>query len=196
MPRRWNNWGVSELPEALRRELQKGGYYPELVARVLSHSLGGQEVIAYLVHPDTSFDSAVIYRHLTAAVLTPTRLIGVHVDDDPSTGRPHALATTEAVALRRIQSVVLSYGVADPAGAATVDELTMGVHWGTASRIDLEPMGCPDPDCEADHGYAGVLTADDLVLRVSAAADGAGRLAQAIEFASALSAAVARSESV
>lgn len=186
--------GVSELPPGLWRDLQRGGYYPELVARVLSHALGGQEVTAYLVHPDTAFDSSQIYRHLTAAVLTPTRLIGVHVDDDPSTGRPHALATTESVALRRIHSVVLSYGVADPATSPKVDEVTIGIHWGSAARIDLEPMGCPDPECDADHGYAGVMTADDLAVRVSAAGDGAGRLEQAVEFASALSAAVARSE--
>lgn len=185
---------MSDLSPGLRRELQRGGYYPELVARVLAHALGGQEVTDYLVHPDTSFDSSEIYRHLTAAVLTPTRLIGVHVDDDPSTGRPHAIATTEAVALRRIHSVVLSYGVADPAADARVDELTIGIHWGSASRIDLEPAGCADPECEADHGYTGVLTADDLVVRVSAAGDGTGRLDQAVAFATALSAAVARSE--
>ena len=116
------------------------------------------------------------------------------MDDDPSTGRPHAFATTESVSLRRIHSVLLSYGVADPAGDALMDELTIGIHWGSASRIDLEPAGCADPECEADHGYAGVLTPDDLVVRLTAAGDGVRRLEQAQAFAAALSAAVARSD--
>ena len=48
--------------------------------------------------------------------------------------------------------------------------LTIG--WGGVGRIDLEPAGCADPECEADHGYTGVLTSDDFSLRVSAAAEG------------------------
>ena len=51
--------------------------------------------------------------------------------------------------------------------------LTIG--WGGVGRIDLEPAGCADPDCDADHGYTGVLASDDFSLRVSAAADGGRR---------------------
>ena len=36
----------SDLPTALRRDLQRGGYYPDLVARVLALALGDQEVVA------------------------------------------------------------------------------------------------------------------------------------------------------
>jgi hypothetical protein len=43
--------------------------------------------------------------------------------------------------------------------------------WGAVSRIDLEPAACGDPNCEADHGYTGSSTADDLSLRVSEAGD-------------------------
>ena len=53
--------------------------------------------------------------------------------------------------------------------------LTIG--WGGVSRIDLEPAGCSDPECEADHGYTGVLASDDFSLRVSAAADGTDAVA-------------------
>nr|NLD41569.1 phosphodiesterase [Actinomycetales bacterium] len=185
---------VSSLRTSLHRDLQRGGFYPELVSRVLEVAIGGQEVVSYLVHPETSFDSREIYRHLTALVLTPTRLVGVHVDDDPE--RPsRALATTEAVALSRIKSVVLSHGVSDPArsDASVVDELTIAVNWGAVSRVDLEPASCPDPNCEADHGYTGAVTGEDLVIRVSAPADGQVRLDQALAFARALSAGVARS---
>ncbi|WP_343050090.1 DUF5998 family protein [Nocardioides ungokensis] len=49
----------------------------------------------------------------------------------------------------------------------------MTIGWGGVSRVDLEPAGCSDPECEADHGYTGVLASDDFSIRVSAAADGA-----------------------
>ena len=48
--------------------------------------------------------------------------------------------------------------------------LTIG--WGGVCRLDLEPAACADPECDADHGYTGMLAADDFSLRVSAAAEG------------------------
>jgi len=85
---------VSEkLRTALRRDLQRGGYYPDLVERVLEIAIGGQAITSYLVHPETTFDATELRRHLTAVVLTPTRLIGAHIDDEPGPdGRPLAIA--------------------------------------------------------------------------------------------------------
>src|SRR2546422_947456 len=54
-------------------------------------------------------------------------------------------------------------------------------------RIDLEPAVCADPNCEADHGYTGSVAADDISLRISAAADGPAGIQQVLEFAKALS---------
>jgi hypothetical protein len=54
------------------------------------------------------------------------------------------------------------------------------------------PASCSDPECEADHGYTGTSTADDLSVRVSAEGDGAEAVLRALEFARALSAATAR----
>jgi hypothetical protein len=64
----------------------------------------------------------------------------------------------------------------------------MTIGWGGVSRIDLEPAGCNDPDCDADHGYTGVLASDDFSLRVSAAADGTDAVAGLLSFAESLSA--------
>ena len=64
--------------------------------------------------------------------------------------------------------------------------LTIG--WGGVSRVDLEPAGCSDPECEADHGYTGVLASDDFSLRVSAAADGGDAVGGLLSFAESLSA--------
>ena len=56
-----------------------------------------------------------------------------------------------------------------------------------SARVDLEPAGCEDPQCEADHGYTGVLASDDFSLRVSAAADGQDAVARLLSFAEQLS---------
>ena len=176
----------------MRQELDRAGYYPELVARVLDVALAGEGVLAYLVHPETTFDSREVRRHLTALAITRTRLIMAHVDDVAGQDVPAAAATTEAVPLRRITSVALTHGVADPAqnfGGPSTQELTIGVTWGAAQRVDLEPAACGDPECEADHGLTGVLVPEDVVLRVSAHAEGDDALDRAVEFARRLSAA-------
>jgi hypothetical protein len=55
--------------------------------------------------------------------------------------------------------------------------------------VDLEPANCGDPHCEADHGYTGTVTGDDLSLRVSTGADGPDAVRMTLEFAQALAAA-------
>ena len=51
-------------------------------------------------------------------------------------------------------------------------EVVLSIAWNVLSRVELEPAHCADENCEADHGYSGTITADDLALRVSEAADG------------------------
>jgi hypothetical protein len=63
--------------------------------------------------------------------------------------------------------------------------LTIG--WNVLSHVELEPAHCGDENCEADHGYSGTITADDLSLRVSEAADGEDAVRQVLAFAGALS---------
>lgn len=96
--------------------------------------------------------------------------------------------------IERVDSVVVTRVVGEPArhqpgGAASEVVLTIG--WGAVSRIDLEPATCGDPSCEADHGYTGTSSNDDLSLRVSEVADGAEVVEQALAFAAALSHATA-----
>jgi hypothetical protein len=67
-------------------------------------------------------------------------------------------------------------------------EAVMTIGWGGVSRLDLEPAGCADPECDADHGYTGVLASDDFSLRVSTAADGTDAVGGLLAFAAALSA--------
>jgi uncharacterized protein DUF5998 len=68
-------------------------------------------------------------------------------------------------------------------------EVVLTIGWNALSHIELEPAHCGDENCEADHGYTGTVTADDLTLRVSEAADGDSAVRQVLAFAKALAAA-------
>ncbi len=185
------------LPPSLVAEVERAGYYPELVDDVLDVALAGEDVRAYLVHQETTFDRVEVRRHVTVLVLTPTRLIVAHADDhdpDDLSPEPYASASTESVPLHRISSVVLSHVVSRPerhrSGTAP-RELSLTIGWGALTRVDLEPATCADPDCEADHGYTGTVAVDDITVRLSAAAEGTDAVEAAVAFARALSAATA-----
>jgi hypothetical protein len=74
-------------------------------------------------------------------------------------------------------------------GPAPAAEAVVTIGWGGVSRIDLEPAGCQDPECEADHGYTGTVSGDDITVRLSADAEGEGAVRAAVDFARMLSAA-------
>lgn len=182
----------------LRNSLHHAGYYPELVGDVLDVAVAGEEVLAHLVHPETTFDSNEVRRHVTVLVLTDTRLVLAHVDDHPADSEhpsASASATTESVPLRHVHTVALTHVVPDPAeheAGAVPTELTLALGWGAVRRIDLEPAVCSDPSCEADHGLTGTSSPDDIVVRVSAHAEGTEAVRAALQFARALSVATAR----
>ena len=89
-----------------------------------------------------------------------------------------------------ISSVALTRVIADPAsylpGATTPAEVVLTIGWNVLSHLEIEPAHCGDENCEADHGYTGTMTADDLTVRVSAAADGPEAVQQVMSFARAL----------
>ena len=89
--------------------------------------------------------------------------------------------------------------VPDPAtylpGVTMPSEVILTIGWKVLSHVELEPAHCGDETCEADHGYLGTITADDLTLRISEAADGEDAIASVLTFASALNDAVARAGS-
>ncbi|MCU0265283.1 MAG: DUF5998 family protein [Actinomycetia bacterium] len=190
--------GVISTAEDLRAAIERAGYYPELVAEALATALADEPVVSWLVQHEATFDRDELRRHVTVLALTPTRLVVGHTDDHPADDVvPVASATTstEAVPLRQVGSVVVSRTLLDPVryrrGAAPSD-VVLTIGWGAVSRLDLEPASCGDPECDADHGYTGTASADDLSVRVSGEGDGKAAVAQALRFAAALSAATAR----
>ncbi|MQA01462.1 MAG: phosphodiesterase [Streptosporangiales bacterium] len=183
----------------LRTEVERCGYFPELVVHGVETALGSDPATDWIVHHEATFDVEMeVRRHVSVLVLTGTRLLVLHTDDHPpvdGASQPHATTSVEAVPLRQIQSVLLSSVIPEPANYAAgraPAEATLTVGWGIVGRVDLEPASCADENCEADHGYTGQLTSDDLTLRVSGTAEGDDAVQRLVDFAAALSAATSR----
>src|SRR3954471_19325872 len=176
--------------------IEKTGYYPQVVSAGVRVAVAGEDVASYLVHHEPTIDRDEVRRHITVVVLTETRLILCHTDEhapDDLLPEPYTSTTTDAIRLSSVRSVVVNRMVANPAsfaggGDPTPSEAVLTIGWGGVSRLDLEPAGCSDPDCDADHGYTGVLASDDFSLRVSSAADGQDKVDELLEFAESLSA--------
>ncbi|AQX17051.1 hypothetical protein BCR15_06475 [Tessaracoccus lapidicaptus] len=162
---------MNSLPPALLAEIAECGFYPSLVAETVALGLGDREVLDHLVQHEATFAGHELHRHLTVLIRTARQLLICHIDEGEG-GRADAVATTEIVALRAIDSVVLTRSLAQPERREGLTEAWLSIVWGAARRIDLGPAGCEDPACEADHGYTGVLQPDDITVRMSPQADG------------------------
>lgn len=184
-------------PNGLRVAIERAGYYPTLVAEAVDTALGHEPITSYVVHQETTFDREEVRRHVTVLALTKTRLIVSHTDEHPPdspTSSPYATTSTETVRLDRIGTIVVNRTVDDPARyipGTPPREVVLTIGWGGVNRVDLEPAACSDPNCEADHGYSGSVSVDDLSVRVSEAGDGADVVHQTLVFAAALTEATA-----
>jgi hypothetical protein len=175
--------------------IEKTGYYPQVVSAGVRSAVAGEDVVSFLVHHEPTIDRDEVRRHITVVVLTTTRLILCHTDEhapDDLLPEPYTSTSTEAIRLAEVRSVVVNRMVANPAtfdggGEPTPSEAVVTVGWGGVNRIDLEPAACSDPDCDADHGYTGVLASDDFSLRLSSAADGQDAVDALLAFAETLS---------
>jgi hypothetical protein len=190
---------VIDRSRDLRTAIEDSGYYPDVVADGVFAAVAGEPVEAHLVHHEPTLDERdEVVRHVTVLVLTPSRLIVAHTDEhapDDALPAPYTSTSTEAIALRSISTVAVTRMVANPTSyegkqvpPPGANEAVLSLGWGGMSRIDLEPAGCSDPNCDADHGYTGMVGPGDFSLRVSAAAEGPGAVAQLLSFAEALSA--------
>lgn len=179
-------------PTALDRttlavEIEKCGFYPDLVLDSIELALASQPLLGHLVHHEATFNGHEIHRHLTVLALTPNRLLIGHTDENQLDGGVQAISSVESVALRKLYSIVLTRVVERPENFATGEsalfETWLSLGWGSLRRVDLEPAACGDPDCLADHGFTGTEASDDLTIRMSQAADGAASSTALVEFA-------------
>ena len=190
---------LADVSSALREAIDRCGYYPDVVTDSLAVAIAAEPITAFVLQHEPTFDRDEVRRHITILALTPTRLIVGHTDEhaaDELIRAPYASTSTEAIPLHRVNAVVVNRVVPNPAGYASgksdpavagSGEVVLTIGWGMVNRIDLEPAVCADPNCEADHGYTGSVAADDISLRISAAADGPAGIQQVLDFAQALS---------
>ena len=180
-----------DVAPELRKAIERTGYYPEVVHDA-GASAAGEQVVSFYVHHEPTFEHDEVRRHQSVVVLTPTRLLLAHTDEhagDDLLPEPYTSTSTEAISLAAVKSVVVTRMVTNPTkGPSRPAEANVTIGWGGVSRVDLEPAGCNDPSCDADHGYTGVLASDDFSLRVSAAADGQDAVVGLLAFAEQLSA--------
>lgn len=186
-------YDVTDRSRDLRAAIEASGYYPDVVADAVFAAVAREPVEAFLVHHEPTIDERdEVRRHVTVLTLTPSRLILGHTDEhapDDLLPAPYTSSTSEAVLLSAVKTVMVSRMVANPSqGASIVSEAVLTIGWGAVGRIDLEPATCGDPNCDADHGYTGVLAGDDFSLRVSSAAEGPDAVADLLSFSDALSA--------
>lgn len=179
-----------DLPADLVSAIERAGYYPALVSDVVAHAIGHREVRSSFVHQETTFDHDAVGRHVVVLALTDTALVIVHADDRDVHGQVIATASSETIPLTAVRGVMVTHGVLDPTRyvpGSLGREVTLTLGWGTVSRVDVGPATCGDPSCEADHGYDGTITGDDISLRVSADADGEAAVRSVLTFAQAMS---------
>ena len=181
-----------DVAPELRKAIERTGYYPEVVHDAVASAVAGEQVVSFYVHHEPTFEHDEVRRHQSVVVLTPTRLLLAHTDEhagDDLLPEPYTSTSTEAISLAAVKSVVVTRMVTNPTkGPSRPAEANVTIGWGGVSRADLEPAGCNDPSCDADHGYTGVLASDDFSLRVSAAADGQDAVVGLLAFAEQLSA--------
>jgi hypothetical protein len=188
------------MSASLDNAVAVAGYYPALANSVLRTAIGDETVRGHFVHAETTFDDREVRRHMTVLVITPTRLIRVHMDDGAghsAEGAHEAQATVESALISRVGTMALTYAVHHPENFAEGDapsELVLAVGWGIHSRVELEPATCGDENCDADHGYTGGITGDDTLVRVSAIADGVDAVKALEDFAFVLQRAIGDQE--
>jgi len=177
---------------SLQRAIERAGYYPEIVTDGVLSAVAGEDVVDFYVHHEPTIEMDEVRRHITVVVLTPSRLIFAHTDEhagDDLLPQPYTSSSSEAIALDSVKSVVVTRMVPNPsAGVQPPAEAVVTIGWGGVGRVDLEPATCGDPQCDADHGYTGVIASDDFSLRVSAAAEGQAAVDQLLAFAASVSA--------
>lgn len=187
-----------QLPAGLVKDIEASGFFPQLVVDAVSSAIADEKALQHVAQHEVTFGHDGVARHLTVLVLTETRLIISHTDEgnDPQAhpGMPvtpgTAITSLESVPLRLLGPIALTKVVAQPErfgeAQAKVVEAWLNLSWQSVRRLDLEPASCPDPNCEADHGYTGMAVPEDIVVRMSETADGAENLAKLLAFAASL----------
>lgn len=139
----------TQLPPDLVAEVAECGFYPELICDTIAAGLGDCAALGHLVHHEATFAGGEIQRHMTVLVLTERQLLVCHTDDGDNGIPDRALTSSEVVALRAIDSVVVTRSVSHPesfpAAVSQVVETWLTLVWGANTRLDSGPRGLRGP---------------------------------------------------
>lgn len=178
--------------QALTHDIQQAGFYPELVLDTVAEALDGLEPTAHLVQVETHFDQNEVHRHITVMVVAGEYLLVAHLDDqalDEEGQQVLAHVSVETLHVSKLTTLTVSYSYPQPqeyVAGHPVSEVSILIAWTGSHRLDIQPAGCDDPGCEDNHGYTGVVPREDMLIRISASADGDEATQQARNFARAL----------
>src|SRR5699024_8891418 len=158
----------SVLPADLALDIERAGFYPQLVADVMGQQLGEREILSHYVHVETHFGYDDLHRHITVLVLAAGNVLAaLHLNDlqeESHPGAARASVATELVPLSKIGSCVVTTGYDAPQhyqpGQAP-SEVTLVLTWAGGARMEFLPNLCDDPECDADHGYLATRIRSD-----------------------------------
>lgn len=176
-----------ERLERLKCDIDQRGFFPELIYAEVCQVLNGEPIIDFLLHNEATFAHEQIGRHMTVLVLTQTRFLCCHIDEqNENPNQLGAVITTDVLPVSELGAVTVTKVMGFKSNTTTIKEAWLTLGWRNVRRIDLEPASCADPNCDADHGYTGISDSEDMVIRISDAADGANEVANLVRFASQL----------
>src|SRR5699024_10880447 len=102
------------LPTDLAIDIERAGFYPQLVADVMGQQLGERALLARHVHVETRFGHDDLRRHITVLVLAQRNVLAalhLHVLQDAlDDGLPRASVATALVPPSSISSCIVTAG--------------------------------------------------------------------------------------
>ncbi|MFT8396301.1 DUF5998 family protein [Propionibacterium sp.] len=167
----------SMLPGDLIRWINDCGFFPQLVADAVTLSLADEDVDEFVVQHEAVVGPDDILRHLTVLVLTPSRLLVVHTDEQADEhGQPVAVTSSESVPLDTIGVVTLTRSISNPEQFGTARrshtiDIVLSLGWGAVRSLEVVPAQCSDPQCGIQGCFSGEMVNEDLTVRMSPAAD-------------------------
>ncbi len=140
-------------------------FHVDTLERVVRQLNGGHFPNDALFQLETTFDDESVFRHFDYLGLRNGVLTSVHIDELPVGVHWYASVTP----VSRVTSVEIGQSTVPPSYMAAEDDfppahahgfprqedLTLMLSIEGRSLVEMEPLACEDPHCEADHGMVG-----------------------------------------
>ncbi len=149
-------------------------FHVDTLERVVRQLNGGDFPSTSMFQLETTFDDDSVFRHFDYLGLRNGILTSVHIDELPVGVHWYASVTpvSRVTGVEIGQSTVPpSYVVPEedfppthPHGFPREEALTVMISIEGRALVEMEPLACEDPHCEADHGMVGGTKNEGLVM--------------------------------